>query len=39
MSRTYKKSFVGMTTNFLEIKLCKTCKENLNYKKFREVKP
>jgi hypothetical protein len=29
---------MGMTTKFLEIKFCKTCKENLNYKKFREVK-
>ena len=29
---------MGMTTKFVEIKLCKTCKENLNYKKFREVK-
>ena len=27
-----------MTTKFVEIKLCKTCKKNLNYKKFREVK-
>jgi len=29
---------MGMTTKFLEIKLCMTCKESLNYKKFREVK-
>ena len=29
---------MGMTTKFVKIKLCKTCKENLNYKKFREVK-
>ena len=29
---------MGMTTRFVKIKLCKTCKENLNYKKFREVK-
>ena len=29
---------MGMTTKFLEIKFCKTCKEDLNYKKFREVK-
>ena len=29
---------MGMTTKFVEIKLCKTCKKNLNYKKFREVK-
>ena len=27
-----------MTTKFLEIKFCKTCKENLNYKKFRKDK-
>ena len=29
---------MDMTTKFLEIKFCKTCKESLNYKKFREVK-
>ena len=29
---------MGMTTKFLEIKFCKTCKEDLNYKKFRKVK-
>ena len=29
---------MGMTTKFVEMKLCKTCKKNLNYKKFREVK-
>ena len=27
-----------MTTKFVEIKLCKTCNQNLNYKKFRKVK-
>ena len=26
-----------MTMKFVEMKLCKTCKENLNYKKFRKV--
>ena len=26
-----------MTTKFVEIKLCKTCNQNLNYKKFRKV--
>tara|TARA_B110000027_G_scaffold67270_1_gene71939 strand:- start:137 stop:505 length:369 start_codon:yes stop_codon:yes gene_type:complete len=26
-----------MTIKFVEIKLCRTCKENLNYKKFRKV--
>ena len=29
---------MGMTTKFLEIKFCKACKEDLNYKKFDEVK-
>jgi hypothetical protein len=28
---------MGMTMKFVEIKLCRTCKENLNYKKFRKV--
>ena len=28
---------MGMTTKFVEIKLCKTCNQNLNYKKFRKV--
>ena len=26
-----------MTIKFVEIKLCKTCNQNLNYKKFRKV--
>ena len=29
---------MGMTMKFVEIKICRTCKEDLNYKKFREVK-
>ena len=28
---------MGMTAKFVEIKLCKTCNQNLNYKKFRKV--
>ena len=28
---------MGMTTKFVEIKLCKTCNQSLNYKKFRKV--
>ena len=28
---------MGMTMKLVEIKLCRTCKENLNYKKFRKV--
>ena len=28
---------MGMTMKFVEIKLCRTCKENLNYKKFRKI--
>ena len=28
---------MGMTMKFIEIKLCRTCKKNLNYKKFRKV--
>jgi hypothetical protein len=28
---------MGMTMKFVEIKLCRTCKKNLNYKKFRKV--
>mgnify|MGYP006166398807 FL=1 len=28
---------MGMTMKFVEIKLCRTCKENLNYKKFPKV--
>ena len=28
---------MGMTMKFVEIKLCRTCKENLNYKKLRKV--
>ena len=28
---------MGMTTKFVEIKLCKACNQNLNYKKFRKV--
>ena len=28
---------MGMTTKFVELKLCKTCNQNLNYKKFRKV--
>ena len=28
---------MGMTVKFVEIKLCKTCNQNINYKKFRKV--
>ena len=28
---------MGMTMKFVEIKLCRTCKENLDYKKFRKI--
>ena len=28
---------MGMTMKFVEIKLCRSCKKNLNYKKFRKV--
>ena len=28
---------MGITMKFIEIKLCRTCKKNLNYKKFRKV--
>jgi len=28
---------MGMKTKFVELKLCKTCNQNLNYKKFRKV--
>ena len=30
---------MARTTKFVEIKFCKKCKKNLNYKKFRKVNP
>jgi len=38
MSIAYKQLSMGMTTKFIEIKLCKSCNQNLNYKKFRIIK-
>ena len=39
MSIAYKKLIMGRTVKFIEIKLCKSCNKNLNYKNFRIVKP
>ena len=39
MSIVYKKVFMARPTKFLEFRLCKSCNKNLNYKKFRFVKP
>ena len=39
MSIAYKKLIMGRTFKFIEIKLCKSCNKNLNYKNFRLVKP
>ena len=39
MSIAYKKLIMARTVKFIEIKLCKSCNKNLNYKNFRIVKP
>ena len=39
MSIAYKKLIMARTVKFIEIKLCKSCNKNLNYKNFRLVKP
>ena len=39
MSIAYKKLIMARTVKFIEIKLCKSCNKNLNYKNYRIVKP
>ena len=39
MSIAYNKLIMGRTVKFIEIKICKSCNKNLNYKNFRTVKP
>ena len=39
MSIAYNKLIMGRTVKFIEIKICKSCNKNLNYKNFRIVKP